>query len=143
MARVHGRKAFFSITNVSAVVKDLSAFCNNVDFPTQVDQAEVSGFGDADKSYVVGLRGHSIKVGGNWDGANDGPDDVFGNLAGQGAAGTIVSTFVYGPAGSGSGSVKYSGSCLVTAFGVTSPIGGAVTFSADMMISGSVTRGTF
>ena len=124
-------------------MRTLSNFLNSIDFPETVDTAETSGFGDTDKSYVVGLRGHTIKLAGNWDGAANGPDDVFGNLAGQGAAGTILSAFVFGPAGNATGNVKYSGNALVTSYGVNSPIGGAVTFSADLLVTGAVTRGVF
>lgn len=143
MSKVHGRNAHFALTNISGVSKNLSSWLNSIDFPTTVDSAEVQGFGDSDKSVVVGLRGHTIKAAGNWDAVADGPDDVFGNLVGQGTNGTVISTFIYGPAGSASGAVKYSGTCVVTSFQVNSPIAGAVTFNADMIVSGAVTRATF
>ena len=143
MSKVHGRNANFQLTDIGGVNRNLSNWLNSIDFPTTVDTAEVPGFGDADKSVVVGLRGHTIKVAGNWDAASNGPDDVFGQLAGQGAAGTVATTFIFGPAGSATGAVKYTGSCVVTNYQVAAPIGGAVTFSADMMVNGSVTRATF
>lgn len=143
MPKIHGRNANFQITDISGVNRNLSNWLNSIDFPTVVDTAEVPGFGDGDKSVVVGLRGHTIKVAGNWDAASNGPDDVFGNLAGQGASGTVTTTFIIGPGGSAIGAVKYTGNCVVTNYQVNAPIGGAVTFSADMVVSGSVTRTTF
>lgn len=111
--------------------------------PVAVDTSETSGFGDADKTYVVGLRGHTFKIAGQWDGASNGPDEVLSNLAGAGAAGTVITQFVWGPAGSATGNVKYAGSCWVTSFQPASPIGGAVTFSADGIVNGAVARSTF
>lgn len=143
MAKVHGRKAFFSITDSGGVVRDLSNAMNNIDYPDSVDIAEVSGFGDTDKSYVIGLKTRTIRAAGNWKGDANDVDEVFSGLLGGGAAGTLLATYIYGPAGSAAGNVKYTGQCIVTAYGRTSPIGGAVTFSADMQGNGTHTRTTF
>lgn len=124
-------------------MRDLSNACNNIDYPDSVDIAEVSGFGDTDKSYVIGLKSRTIRIAGNWkDDAND-VDEVLSSLVGGGADGTILAAYVYGPAGSAAGNVKYSGQCIVTGYSRTSPIGGAVTFSADLQGNGTHVRSTF
>ncbi len=141
--KVHGRKTCFIVTDIGATERDISNYCTNVDMPTQIDTAETTGFGDQDKTFLAGLRGHTIRVQGHWSKDANMVDVILSGLAGQGAAGTTVTTFKYGPGGSASGDVRYSGSCILTNFGRTSPIGGVVSFSADFQISGSVLRDTF
>ena len=52
-------------------------------------------------------------------------------------------TFEYGPAGSGSGKVKVSGSALITGVELGSAVGEAVTANITLQVSGAVTDGTF
>ena len=144
MAKIHGRRAHVSITDSGGVARDLSSFCNNIDLPGQLDVAETTPFNVQDKTFVAGLRSHTLKIGGQWDDtATTGPDDVLATLLGQGAAGTIATTFIVGPAGSAAGNVKYTGACILTAYQRTAPVGGIVTFGADFQVSGSVQRTTY
>lgn len=144
MGKIHGRNTFFSVTDIGGVVRDLSAYLNNVDHPDSIDSAGTDTFGSADKSSLPGLKGRTLKIAGFFDlTATTGPDDVLDNLKGGGAAGTVISSYVYGPGGSAVGNIKYSGSCYLTSYQKTSPIGGAVTFSADFMCTGAETRGTY
>jgi len=136
MAFVHGKNTVFKIDNSGGTLTDISAYCNNVDFPREVDAPEVTTFGDDDREYIVGLRTATISVSGLWDATLDG---VLGPDLDAG----IILDFEYGPAGSGGGSVKYSGSCILTSYGHTSPVDGAAAFSADFQVTGAVTRGTF
>jgi hypothetical protein len=71
-----------------------------------------------------------------------GPDKVL-----QALVGAAASTFVYCPAGRGtgvgSGNVKYTGSGILTNYKQTSPIGGVVAWTADFQVTpGSLVRGT-
>lgn len=134
MAFVHGSKANFQINS-----KDLSAFCDNVDFPNTTDTAETSTFGSTAKSYIVGLTDSTMSIQGKWDPTvTTGPDAVLFPLIGAAAT-----TFIFGPQGSTTGNVKYTGSAICTSYKVTSPIGGVVVFTADFQVSGAVTRTTF
>lgn len=144
MAKIHGRGTSLQLTDVGGVNRDISNFLTAVDFPFQADQAEVSAFGDTDKSYVMGLKSHTMKLTGLWDPtATTGPDEVLSGLVGGGAAGTVPTTFIFGPNGTVAGRIKYTGTAWVTAYNVNNPIGGAITFGADLMVNGAVTRTTF
>jgi hypothetical protein len=144
MAKAHGRTATLSLTDVGAVSRDLSNFLTNIGWPGQVATASVAAFGDTDESYVTGLKSRTMSLQGFFDPtASTGPDDVFANLLGGGAAGTVTTSFTYGPSGSAVGKIKYTGAAWVTAYQVTSPIGGAIGFTATLMVNGAATRGTF
>lgn len=134
MAFVHGKNTNFQINS-----KDLSAYLDNVDMPLTGDTAETSTFGSSAKTYVAGLTDSTFSIGGKWDPtATTGPDAVLQPLVGAAAT-----TFIYGPAGSTAGFVKYTGSAICTSYKVTGPIGGVVSFTADFQNSGAVTRTTF
>ena len=41
-----------------------------------------------------------------------------------------------------SGKIKYTGECILTNYAMSSPVGDVVAYSADLQVSGAVTRGT-
>jgi hypothetical protein len=126
---IHGKDTTFSIDNSAGAPTDISQYCDNVDFPgLSADTAETSGFGADSKSYVAGLKGGTISISGAWDAV---PDAVLYGIVGK------TGTFSYVPGGS---TVTYSGECICTSYQVSSPIGGAVTFSASFIITGDVGR---
>jgi len=107
-----------------------------VDFSRDVDNPEVTTFGDDDREYIVGLRGATISISGFWDATLDG---VLGQVVG---ASTSLD-FEYGPQGSTVGDVKYSGSCIMNSYAPSSPVDGPASWSADFVITGAVARGTY
>ena len=131
---VHGKSTNFQIDDTAGTIRDVSDVSDSVDFPETIETAEVTAFGATSKSYIVGLRDASISVSGTWDATVDG---YF--------IGTEPATrsFVFGPAGSTSGNVKYSGEAILTNYSVSAGIGDAVSFSADLQVTGDVTRGTY
>ena len=131
---VHGKSTFFSIDDTGGTVRDISDTLTSVDFPETIDTAETTAFGATSKSYIVGLRDATISVSGLWDATVDG---YF--------IGTEPATrsFVFGPAGSTSGYVKYSGACILTSYSLSSPVADVDTYSADFQVTANVTRGTF
>lgn len=131
---VHGKSTFFSIDDTGGTVRDISDTLTSVDFPETIDTAETTAFGATSKSYIVGLRDATISVSGLWDATVDG---YF--------IGTEPATrsFVFGPAGSTSGNVKYSGECILTSYSLSSPVADVDTYSADFQVTANVTRGTF
>jgi hypothetical protein len=70
-------------------------------------------------------------------------DAVMEGIKGGGAAGTIISSYVFGPEGTASGKVKYTGSCILTNYTKNVPVGGIVTFSADFQCTGDETKTTY
>lgn len=132
----HGKSTVFKIDDSGGTLRDISSTLTDVSFPRSIDTAESSSFGDSAKQYVVGLSDATISVSGNFDATID------GYLAGTvGQAATL--SFEYGPEGSTSGYVKFSGECILTSYEVSGAIGDVVTYSAEYQVTGSVTRGTW
>jgi predicted secreted protein len=132
---VHGKGTSFTLDNTSGSVVDISNTLTSVDFPETIETAETTAFGSSAKSYIVGLKDASISVSGIWDATTDATI--------MGGAEPASRSFVYGPAGSGTGAVKYSGEAIVTSYSISNPVGDVVTFSLDLQVTGAVTRGTF
>lgn len=132
---VHGKGTAFTLDNTAGSVVDISNTLTSVDFPETIETAETTAFGSSAKSYIVGLKDASISVSGIWDATTDGVV--------MGGAEPASRSFVYGPAGSGTGAVKYSGEAIVTSYSISNPVGDVVTFSLDLQVTGAVTRGTF
>jgi hypothetical protein len=136
MPFVHGRTTDFRVDNSGGTLTDISAYCDNVDFPQVVETAETTTFGDASKDYIVGLRDATISIGGKWDAVLDA---VLAPILGQAAS----VSFQYGPAGSTVTNIRYTGECFCTSYQVTGAVGDVVTFSAEFQVTGNVTRGTY
>lgn len=135
MAFVHGKDSVFKLDNSSGTLTDISTYVNSVDFPETADVAETTTLGDGSKSYIVGLKDATISISGLWDSTLDG---ILGAVVGQSA----TLSFEYSPEGTTGGNVKYTGECILTSYSQSSPVGDVVGFSADMQVSGDVTRGT-
>ena len=135
MAFVHGKSSVFKLDNASGSLTDISAFVNNVDFPETADVAETSVLGAANKTYIVGLKDATISLSGLFDAT---ADAIFGAVVGQ----TATLSFEYSPEGTASGKIKYTGECILTNYAMSSPVGDVVAYSADLQVSGAVTRGT-
>lgn len=136
MAFGHGKSAVFKLDDVGGTLQDLSTFINEASMPREIETAETTTFGASSKSYITGLTDATISVSGLFDATAD------GFLAGVvGAASPL--DFEYGPLGSTAGMIKYSGTAILTSYEVSSPVGDVVTFSADLQVTGAVTRGTW
>jgi hypothetical protein len=135
MAFVHGKNSVFKLDNSGGSLTDISTYVNNVDFPETADVAETSTLGSSNKSFVVGLKDATIGLAGLWDAT---ADAIFGAVVGQ----TATLSFEYSPEGTSSGKVKYTGEAILTNYAISSPVGDVVGYSADLQVSGAVTRGT-
>ena len=115
---------------------DLSDDADTVDFPRTKEEAEVTTLASTAKEFVVGLDDNMISLSGSWGAAVGEADRA---LADDFAAGT-ARTWIYRPAGTGSGNIEYTGSGYLTKYNVTSSVSAAVKWSADIRITGAVTR---
>ena len=131
---VHGKSTDFELDDTGGTSRSLANVLTSVDFPETIETAETTAFGDTSKSYIVGLRDASISVSGLWDATVD------GYIIGTEPA---TRSFIFGPAGSTSSNVKYTGECILTNYSVSAPVGDVVTFSLDLQVTGNVTRGTY
>lgn len=135
MAFVHGSDSVFKLDNSGGSLTDISSYVNNVDFPQTADVAETTTLGASNKTYIVGLKDATISLSGLWDAT---ADAIFGAVVGQSA----TLSFEYSPEGTGSGAVKYTGEAIMTSYSKSSPVGDVVGYSADLQVTGAVTRGT-
>lgn len=138
MAFSHGKNAYFALgtAGTPGTPVDLSAFLDEVSFPETVETGETTTFGNTSMTYVVGLKDATLSVSGKFDPT---PDAQLAGALGN----TVALDFDYGPVGNGTGDVKYSGSAFVTSYEMSSPVGDVVTFSAELQVTGDVTRATF
>ena len=140
MAFIHGKKSGIKIADSGATLRDLSAYCDEVGFPRTVDTAEVTPFGVNAKAYIVGLSDGTISLKGQFDSAS--ATTVDGVLSGIFGQDTPVA-FEYYPNNAvavSSTNPKYTGTAILTAYEVTSPVGDVVSFTATLQITGAVTR---
>jgi hypothetical protein len=132
----HGKSTAFKVDNSGGTLTDISNTLTDVSFPQSVDTAETSAFGDSSKTYVVGLKDATISVSGNFDATVDAHlAGVFGQAASL--------SFEYGPEGTTTGYVKYTGECILTSYEKSGAIGDVVSYSAEFQVTGAVTRGTY
>jgi hypothetical protein len=135
MAFVHGKDSVFKLDNSGGSLTDISSYVNNVDFPETSDVSETTTLGADNKTYIAGLKDSTISLSGLWDST---ADAIFGAVVGQSA----TLSFEYSPEGTTGGNVKYTGEAILTSYAISSPVGDVVGYSADMQVSGAITRGT-
>jgi predicted secreted protein len=135
MAFTHGKDSVFKLDNSGGSLTDISTYVNNVDFPETADVSETTTLGADNKTYIAGLKDATISLSGLWDAT---ADAIFGAVVGQSA----TLSYEYSPEGTASGKIKYTGEAILTSYAISSPVGDAVGYSADLQVSGAVTRGT-
>jgi hypothetical protein len=128
MAFVHGRLAEFTFNSVA-----LSTFCDTLDIGIEVDNAEVTTFGDAWRNFIGGLAGATIEIGGAWDPTTTtGPASALTSQIGN----TV--TFIAEPGGAAVNQSR-TGSCLIASYKETAGVGDKVAFTASLTVTGAVT----
>lgn len=134
----HGKSTVLKLgtAGTPGTVVDRSDGLDNVTFPREVDTAETSTFGSTAKTYVVGLTNATMSFTGKFDATYDA---AFSGIVGLD---TPVS-FEYGPEGSVTGRVKYSGTLILTSYETSGAIGDVVGVSAQAQITGPVTRSSY
>jgi len=132
----HGKSTVFKVDNSSGTLTDISNTLTDVTFPQTVETAETTSFGSSAKAYIVGLTDSTVSISGTYDAT---VDAHLAAILGQAAS----VTFEYGPEGSTSTYVKYSGEAYLTSYEKSGSVGDAVKFSAEFQVTGAVTRGTW
>ena len=132
---VHGKSVDFALDDTGGTSRNISDTLNSVDFPEVTETADTTAFGSSSRSFIVGLESATFSISGLWDATVDGYM--------KGGTEPASRSFIYGPAGSTSGNVKYTGAASMTNYSISSPVGDVVTYSADLQVTGAVTRGTY
>jgi hypothetical protein len=125
------------VITVNAV--DISAFCTSLDLSIDQDTGETTTFGSSWKSFIAGTMGGKLSIQGDYDGTvTTGPASAI--LLAQATAVPIA--VVHKPGGTLSGQRTNSFNALITSYAETSPVGGVITFKADLLPTGTITSVT-
>lgn len=138
MAFTMGKDSVFKIANAAGTTTDISAYVDSVDLPRSVDTAETSTFGSTAKTYIPGLADAKLTLKGKFDGSASAGDSVLAGIYGVSAS----KAFEFHPQGTTAGTVKYTGSVILTDYSVSSQVGSVVEFTASFQVTGAITRGT-
>jgi hypothetical protein len=132
----HGRGGYLSLSDTGGTTFVLSSGLNDCSLGTDVDLADVTTFGDSDRVYIPGLRGHSGSFSGFMASTHE--EKLRGMLGNSTAA-----TFAYGPQGNTTGYTKLSGALHLTNINIQSAVGDAVSVSGSFTVTGNVTSTKF
>lgn len=139
MAFVHGKKSVFKIDNSAGTLTDISAFCEEVSLSRDIETAETTTFGNDAKTYITGLTDATVSVSGKFDaGTASAVDPVLSGILGS--ASTVSWVYRANSASTSSTNPEYQGEGIVTSYEVSSAVGDAVTFSAEIQCTGAITR---
>ena len=139
MSFVAGKTGVFKLDNAAGSLIDLSAYIDNVDMPRDAQLLETTTLGATAKTYITGFKNATIALKGHWDGGSAAVDEHMAAILGH----ANTQTFELGPEGSTSGKVKYTGEARLTKYSCSTPVSGVVDWSADLQVSGDVTRTTW
>ena len=134
MAFSHGSKAVLKIHDGTSL-RDVTAYLTSTGLPADRDMAETSVLSNVDKQFIPGLTGRTIPLEGNGDPTVDG---YLSTLLGDSTA----RAFEYYPAGEPVGATKpkYSGNYFLASYESSTPVDAPWTFSAELQVTGAVTR---
>lgn len=134
MAKYHGRGGAVLLASANAGAAASVANLTQWSLSIDMDTAEVSSLGDTFKSYVAGLKNASASLSGYWSDDADIPLDAFD----QAQSGGTINCYLY-PAGTGVAKYWY-GAVWPTGISIDDSVGGAVTFSGNLVFNGGCTR---
>jgi hypothetical protein len=137
---VHGKDQDFHLDNAGGTLTDLATYLigSGVDFNEVIEVLEATTGGLDSKAYILGLDEASFEV--EFDYGTTILAHLQGIKRGLTAVGSV--SFRYGPAGSTSGMIQYTGECYITNIKVGSPIG-LNTITASFQITGTLTQDTY
>tara|TARA_R110000824_G_scaffold20903_15_gene78407 strand:+ start:436 stop:843 length:408 start_codon:yes stop_codon:yes gene_type:complete len=122
MARTHGKDADFSFDSVA-----LEDELNSVTLNFTVPEAEVTAFADTYQNYLAGKPTATVEISGFADlAAGAGDVTFFGELGLEGEE------YDFEP----DGTTGYNGFAIITAYSITSTVGGPITYSASLRHNG-------
>lgn len=134
MAFRHGKFGQLSVNSV-----DLSSFLTSMELPVAPEVADTTTMGSTWRSSIAGLLGATLSFEGLFDPtATTGPASALWTVF----TGLAPVAVVHKPGGTASGQRTNSFSALMTAYDESSTLDGAITFSAEMVVTGAITPTT-
>jgi hypothetical protein len=141
VAFVHGKDAVFSLDDSTGTLRLIKAYLNQVSgLPGARGLSEVTAFGDGGQKNIPGLAINAFSIAGHADFATA---TAIGQLLNGLRTTTATSSFEYGPEGSTTGKVKYTGECWMTDYEVAASVSDKVSISASFSVDGLVTVTTY
>ena len=134
MAKYHGRNGALLLGSANGGAAGSVANLTQWSISIDTDTADVTALGDTFKSYVLGTKSATSSLSGFFADDADVPFDAFD----QSQSGGTVTAYLY-PAGTSVAKYFY-GNVWPKSVSVDDSVGGAVTFKADLVFNGTVTR---
>lgn len=133
MTVIHGSKAELKLHDGGSL-RDVSPYVTSTGLNRLQELADTTPIGGTlAKTYIKGLKDATIPLEGNYDVTADGYfQTMYDN--------TATAAFEFFPGGNTSGQPKYTGSFLLSSYNVTTGVGDKGTISAEVQVSGVVTR---
>ena len=135
-AFTHGKDTAVKLDNGAGALTDITAFLNSAGLEQLAEVAETTVFGDSNKTFIPGLKDASVSMEGRFDPT---VDLILSDDLGASATKTVE----YGPEGATTGKIKYSAEAILTSYSIDNPVDDVATFSAELQLTGVVTRSTF
>ena len=131
----HGRGTAFSLDSTAGTLVNLSSGLTEVSLSRDLDTAEITSFGDNDKSYIPGLRGATISLSGMFSSTHaEVLDGIFGVNS------TATRSWEWNPDGSTAASRHLlKGEAFPTSLEYGSSVDDKVSLSCELIVSGAVT----
>lgn len=129
----YGNLGQFSLDSTAGSLVTFSSGLDDMSISRSRDNAEVTNFGDADRNYILGLKGGTISISGQWSSTHaEVLDGVFNSTT------STTQSFELSPNTTAAGHLL-KGECLCTSLEYTVPVGDKVGLSAEFQITGAVT----
>jgi hypothetical protein len=141
MTFVHGKDIAFNLDDAAGTLRNIKIYLNAVTgLPGGRGLSETTAFGDQGTRNIPGLANTTFSIAGHFDStASTGVATVLNGLR----TATATASFEYGPEGSTSGDVKYTGECWLTEFTVDASVSDRVPIAATFQVDGVVTPTTY
>lgn len=141
MTFVHGKDIAFQLDDSGGSLRNIKVYLNSVSgLPGARGMSEVTAFGDQGTRFIPGLSNVTFSIAGHCDTtASVGVTTVLNGLR----SATATASFEYGPEGSATGKVKYTGECWLTEFTMDASNSDRVPVAASFQVDGVVTSGTY
>lgn len=141
MSRTHGKNVVFSLDDSSGSLRAIYGDLNQISgLPGAAGLSDVTAFGDGGERSIRGIEGLTFTLTGNFNtGSATASITVLNGLRTL----ETTSSFEYGPEGSASGKVKYSGECWMESFDVSAAVKDKVPFTATFKLDSTLTVGTY
>lgn len=141
MTFVHGKDIDFQLDDSAGTIRAVKGYLNTVTgLPGGRGLSETTAFGDAGTKNIPGLANGTFSVAGHFDStASVGIATVLNGLR----TATSTASFIYGPEGSATGKVKYSGECWLTELTADASVSDRVPIAATFQVDGVVTVGVY